>query len=178
MIHGGGHMLLSRRAIRASQTRHLLRQGFLPVSIDYRLCPEINLVDGPITDVCDAYRWVRTVLPKIAVVDGGVRLDPSRVVVIGWSTGGHLAMSLGWMAEAAGMPPPKAVLSFYAPVDFESGGMFSPIQFGRTSTVLTWKYYTELDSARFMFLPKPQMSLEQILSSLPAKPVSPHLSPP
>ncbi|KAH8697261.1 hypothetical protein BGW36DRAFT_296668 [Talaromyces proteolyticus] len=151
MIHGGGHMLLSRRAIRAAQTRHLLRQGFLPVSIDYRLCPEINLVDGPITDVCDAYQWIRTVLPKIALAEVGIQLNPSQVVVVGWSTGGHLAMSLGWMAEAAGIPPPKAVLSFYAPVDFESG---------------------ELDSARFMFMPKPQMSLEQILSSLPAKPIT------
>jgi acyl transferase domain-containing protein/acetyl esterase/lipase/acyl carrier protein len=151
MIHGGGHMLLSRRAIRSAQTRHLLRQGFLPVSIDYRLCPEINLIDGPITDVCDAYRWARTLLPEIALTEGRVQLDPSRMVVIGWSTGGHLAMSLGWTAKAAGMSPPNAVLSFYGPVDFESG---------------------ELDSARFMFLPKPQMSLEQILSSLPAKPIT------
>ncbi len=118
-------MMLSRRAVRPAQTRHLLRQGFLPVSIDYRLCPEINLIDGPITDVCDAYGWARTMLPEVAAAEGGVQLDPERVAVMGWSTGGHLAMSLAWTAEAAGMPPPNAVLSFYAPVDFSSGGKCS-----------------------------------------------------
>ncbi|KAK7957013.1 BcPKS16- polyketide synthase [Apiospora aurea] len=121
MIHGGGYVTLSRRAIRLEQTRYLLKMGLLPVSIDYRLCPEVNIIDGPMTDVCDAYRWVRQALPAIAL-GAGVRVDPSRVVVVGWSTGGQLAMSLGWTAPAAGLPPPNAALSFYAPVDFESGG--------------------------------------------------------
>lgn len=122
MIHGGGHITLSRRAVRPAQTRHLLRLGFLPVSIDYRLCPEINLVDGPFTDICDAFRWVSTALPMIMYSEQKLCVDPDRVVAIGWSTGGHLAMSLAWTAVEAGIPPPRAVLSFYAPTDFESGG--------------------------------------------------------
>lgn len=123
MIHGGGHVTLSRRAVRPAQTRHLLQLGFLPVAIDYRLCPEVNLTDGPIADVCDAYVWARTVLPKALLASAAsLEVDPQRVVAVGWSTGGHLAMSLGWTAEAAGHPAPNAVLSFYAPTDFESGG--------------------------------------------------------
>lgn len=123
MIHGGGHVTLSRRAVRPAQTRQLLKLGFLPVAIDYRLCPEISLVDGPIADVCSAYIWTRTELPKILMAsEPRVQVDPHRVVAIGWSTGGHLAMSLGWTAGAAGQPAPNAVLSFYAPTDFESGG--------------------------------------------------------
>lgn len=123
MIHGGGHVTLSRRAVRPAQTRHLLKLGILPVAIDYRLCPEVNLVDGPIADVCTAYIWARTVLPKVLLAsEASVQVDPNRIVAIGWSTGGHLAMSLGWTAEAAGHPAPNAVLSFYAPTDFESGG--------------------------------------------------------
>ncbi|POS72644.1 polyketide synthase [Diaporthe helianthi] len=58
MIHGGGHVTLSRRAVRPAQTRYLLELGILPVSIDYRLCPEVNLVDGPKQDVCDALKWI------------------------------------------------------------------------------------------------------------------------
>ncbi|RYP57380.1 hypothetical protein DL769_009517 [Monosporascus sp. CRB-8-3] len=151
MIHGGGYVTLSRRALRPAQTRYLISRGLLPVGIDYRLCPEINIIDGPITDVCDAYQWAREVLPGIAS-RAGVRVDPERVVAIGWSTGGQLAMSLGWTAEAAGMPPPNAVLSFYGPVDFESG---------------------ELDSAEFIAsLPKPEMSLERIVDALPSKPIT------
>lgn len=121
MIHGGGHMTLSRKAIRPIQTRYLLTHGYLPISIDYRLCPEINLIDGPITDVYDAYQWIQTVLPQIAL-RRGLAVDKNKVVVIGWSTGGHLAMSIGWTSKMAGVPPPIAVLSFYSPVDFESGG--------------------------------------------------------
>jgi acetyl esterase/lipase len=114
-------MTLSRKAIRPAQTQHLLANGFLPVSIDYRLCPELNLIDGPIADVCDAYRWVRTSLPRVAA-QHGIAVESAKVVVVGWSTGGHLAMSLGWTTKDAGVPPPAAILSFYAPYNFESGG--------------------------------------------------------
>ncbi|KAI5917885.1 BcPKS16, polyketide synthase [Camillea tinctor] len=151
MIHGGGYVTLSRRAVRPEQTRHLIRNGLLPVSIDYRLCPEVNINDGPMTDVCDAYRWAQEVLPEIAL-EFGVQVDPRRVAVVGWSTGGQLAMSLGWTAEASGLPPPAAVLSFYAPVDFESG---------------------ELDNSNFMAtLPEPELTLERIIEALPSKPVT------
>ena len=40
MIHGGGHVLSTRKDIRDDQTQILLKAGFLPVSVDYRLCPE------------------------------------------------------------------------------------------------------------------------------------------
>lgn len=128
MIHGGGYVTLSRRAVRPAQTRHLLRLGFLPVSIDYRLCPEVNLIEGPMTDVCDALRWARATLPGIMFSTTNLLVDGGRVVAVGWSTGGHLAMSLGWTAMEAGIQPPSAVLSFYAPTDFESGGRFQSIQ--------------------------------------------------
>lgn len=118
-------MTLSRRAIRPAQTRHLLANGILPVSIDYRLCPEVNLIDGPMADVCDALKWVRESLPQIAL-QRNITVDPSRVVAVGWSTGGQLAMSLAWTAPSAGLLPPAAVLSFYAPVDLESGGKLNP----------------------------------------------------
>lgn len=115
-------MTFSRKDIRTFQTQHLLANGFLPVSIDYRLCPEINLIDGAMADVCDAYKWAQTSLPQIALHQGIV-VDQNKVVVVGWSTGGQLAMSLGWTTKMAGLQPPTAVLSFYAPVEFESGGM-------------------------------------------------------
>jgi acetyl esterase/lipase len=115
-------MTLSRKAIRPIQTQHLLANGLLPVSIDYRLCPEVSLVDGPMTDVYDAYQWTRTTLPRIAT-QHGFTVNSNKVVIVGWSTGGQLAMSIGWKAKMTSIPPPTAVLSFYAPVDFESGGM-------------------------------------------------------
>lgn len=116
-------MTLSRKAIRPLQTAFLLAHGVLPVSIDYRLCPETNLIDGPITDVCDAYAWIQADLQAV-VKSEGVSVDEKRIVVIGWSTGGHLAMTTAWKSNEAGLKPPVAILSFYGPTDFESGGEY------------------------------------------------------
>ena len=111
-------MTLSRKAVRPAQIRYLVSNGFLPISLDFRLCPEISIFDGPFTDVRDGYRWVREQLPSL-YKNRGISLNVGQTVVLGWSTGGHLAMSLGWTTAEANIPPPAALLSFYAPVDFE-----------------------------------------------------------
>ncbi|GAB1316607.1 S-adenosyl-L-methionine-dependent N-methyltransferase [Madurella fahalii] len=120
MIHGGGHVMLSRKDIRPRQTRLLLERGLLPVSVDYRLCPEVTLTEGPMTDVRTALSWVRNTLPNLATSRPDIRPDGSKVVVIGWSTGGTLSMTLPFTAPANGIAPPDAVLAFYCPIDYES----------------------------------------------------------
>ena len=62
MIHGGGHVLSTRKDIGDDQTQILLKASFLPVSVDYRLCPEITVSEGPMRDVCDAFYWARKTL--------------------------------------------------------------------------------------------------------------------
>ncbi|KAH0593194.1 Polyketide synthase [Metarhizium humberi] len=119
MIHGGGHVMLSRQDIRPTQTQTLLEAGFLPISVDYRLCPEVSLPAGPMADVRDALGWVRRVLPNLPLLRPDIRPDGNRVVAVGWSTGGHLAMTLPWMAPATGIAPPDAILAFYCPTDYE-----------------------------------------------------------
>ncbi|KAI0531600.1 hypothetical protein GGR58DRAFT_508326 [Xylaria digitata] len=122
MIHGGGHTMSSRVDIRNDQTQILLAAGFLPVSIDYRLCPEVTITDGPMRDVCDAFYWARKTLPTMAISRRDIRPDGDRVVAVGWSSGAHLAMSLGWTTSAqgvGGVRPPDAVLAFYGPSDYE-----------------------------------------------------------
>lgn len=120
MIHGGGHTLLSRKDIRPKQTQLLLERGLLPVSIDYRLCPEVNIIDGPMTDVCDALKWARDELPQIDLNVPGLHTDGDKVVVIGWSTGGTLSLTLGFNAIKRGIKPPAAILAFYCPTDYEA----------------------------------------------------------
>lgn len=116
-------MTLSRKYIRPAQTRHLLAHGFLPVSLDFRLCPEVNLIDGPMADVCDGYRWAKEIMPQ-ELMKQGVVVDSEKIVAVGWSTGGHLALSLAWTTLQAGLPPPTAILSFYAPVNFDSADIY------------------------------------------------------
>ncbi|KAF1964890.1 hypothetical protein BU23DRAFT_604520 [Bimuria novae-zelandiae CBS 107.79] len=119
MIHGGGHVMLSRKDVRPKQTQILLDNGFLPVSVDYRLCPETTLLEGPMTDVRDALDWARKTLPHLYRKRSDVRIDGDRVVAVGWSTGGTLALSLGWTAPSAGLQAPEAILVFYCPTDYE-----------------------------------------------------------
>ncbi|KAH6856210.1 polyketide synthase [Chaetomium sp. MPI-CAGE-AT-0009] len=130
MIHGGGHVMLSRKDVRPRQTQLLLSAGFLPVSVDYRLCPETTLLEGPMTDVRDALAWARRVLPDPDASPRrrrpDVRVDGARLVAVGWSTGGTLALSLGWTAPAAGLAPPQAVLGFYCPSDYEDECWWRP----------------------------------------------------
>lgn len=118
--------MLSRNDIRLAQVKMLLEAGIVPVSIDYRLCPEVSLIEGPMTDALDAFRWIRETLPTIVRRRQDVLLDGSRVVTIGWSTGGMLALSLGWTSSAKGLQPPEATLAFYCPTDYEDDHWLQP----------------------------------------------------
>ncbi|QSZ37813.1 hypothetical protein DSL72_008913 [Monilinia vaccinii-corymbosi] len=150
MIHGGGHMTLSRKAIRPAQTSFLLANSILPISLDYRLCPEIDLISGPMVDICDAYGWAQTQL-KGLMSGRGVAVDPTKIIVIGWSTGGHLAMTTAWMTRNAGLKPPSAILAFYSPTDFESG---------------------DLDISRAVEYPGRKISMDKIRKSLSKRPIT------
>ncbi|KAI1746716.1 hypothetical protein F4782DRAFT_544916 [Xylaria castorea] len=119
MIHGGGHVMLSRKDVRPGQVRTLIDYGFLPVSVDYRLCPEVNIRDGPMTDIADALAWVQSDRSLRYLHTTGVIPDTKRLVVVGWSTGGTLGLQTGWTATEHGIRPPSAVLAFYCPTDYQ-----------------------------------------------------------
>ncbi|KAL2130203.1 hypothetical protein VTI74DRAFT_6770 [Chaetomium olivicolor] len=127
MIHGGGHLLFSRQDIPMKHVRVLLQRGFLPVSVDYRLCPEMSLFDGPVTDCRDALAWVREVLPSLPLSWPNVQIDPTKVLALGWSSGGQLAMTLGYTAKSRGIKPPDVILPFYSPSDLEAEFWDKPI---------------------------------------------------
>lgn len=118
--------MLSRDDIRLAQVKMLLDAGIVPISVDYRLCPEVNLVEGPMVDVLDALRWTRQTLPDVKRRRQDVELDGNTVVTVGWSTGGMLALSLGWTSLAEGVQPPDATLAFYCPTDYEDEHWLRP----------------------------------------------------
>lgn len=120
LIHGGGHLTLSRKVIRPAQVDFLLENDVVPISFDYRLCPQVNLINGPIADIRDAYLWMQTTLPTI-LERHGISTDATRIAVIGWSTGAHLAMTTAWTSVEMRVEPPRSILGFYGPTDFESG---------------------------------------------------------
>lgn len=138
--------MLSRNDMRPEQTNMLLKSGFLPISVDYRLCPETTLLEGPMTDVVDALAWIRNNLPNLPLSRKDIRVDTERVVAAGWSTGGHLAMSLAWTSVSRGIRPPEAVLALYCPTDYEDSFWVRPnIPHGSNCTVSDRSSSYELD---------------------------------
>jgi acetyl esterase/lipase len=126
MIHGGGFTMLSRKDVRAPQNQYLLDNGFLPVSVDYRLSPEVPVLQGGMKDVCDAMQWARESLPGLQLKIPSLRVSSKKLVVVGWSTGGTYAMTLPFTALQREVEPPSAVLAFYCPTDFEAESWYAP----------------------------------------------------
>ncbi|KAK3938475.1 Methylphloroacetophenone synthase [Diplogelasinospora grovesii] len=127
LFHGGGHVLFTRKDINMKHIKTLLERGFLPVSVDYRLCPEVNLAQGPMTDACDALAWARSTLPHLALAQPDVQINSEKLAAVGWSSGGHLAMTLAYTAKSRGVQPPDVVLAFYCPSNFEDEWWKHPI---------------------------------------------------
>jgi acetyl esterase/lipase len=78
------------------------KNGWVIVSIDYRLAPETQLPDI-IADVEDAFRWIRTSGTEL------FQADPQRVAVVGGSAGGYLTLISGYRVE----PRPVALVSLW-----------------------------------------------------------------
>ncbi|KAF2152735.1 hypothetical protein K461DRAFT_225874 [Myriangium duriaei CBS 260.36] len=153
MIHGGGHLLFSRQDIPMKHVRTLLARGYLPVSVDYRLCPEMSLFEGPVTDCCDALKWAREVMPTMKYSGPSVTVDSQRLLALGWSSGGQLAMTLGHTAKTRGIKPPDVILPFYSPSDLEADFWSKPI-FPAAAEEPPAEIWGELDSV----LPSPILS--------------------
>ncbi len=101
-LHGGALIWGSRTRMQAEQLARYVRDGFVVVAIDYRLAPETKL-PAILDDLKDAYEWIRKAGPAL------FQADPDRIVVVGHSAGGYLALMAGIVLT----PPPRALVSFY-----------------------------------------------------------------
>jgi len=99
-IHGGALINGGRQGIGPART--LLAEGFVVVSIDYRLAPETKL-PGIIEDVEDAFKWIRK--------HGRAKFqaDTSKIAVLGGSAGGCLTFTTGFRVQ----PPPTVLVAYW-----------------------------------------------------------------
>ncbi len=101
-IHGGALMLGHRESVPRWLMDAARENGWVLVSLDYRLAPETKLPEI-ISDIEDAFRWIRTSGPE------QFQADPARVAVAGGSAGGYLTLVSGYRIE----PRPVALVSLW-----------------------------------------------------------------
>jgi acetyl esterase/lipase len=92
-VHGGA-WIRGDKSEAAGFARGMIAQGYLVVSLNYRLYPAAKFPDM-IEDVKCAIRSLRAHASEY-------NLDPNRIAAIGASSGGHLVSLLGTSDESAG----------------------------------------------------------------------------
>jgi acetyl esterase/lipase len=104
----------------------LLKAGYVVVSIDYRLAPQVKL-PAILDDVGDACDWVRQRGPEL------FRIDPTNLFVMGQSAGGYLTMMAGVQVK----PRPRALVSFWGYGDIVGAWYSEPDTFYRQQPLVT-----------------------------------------
>ncbi|KAI8717207.1 hypothetical protein NCS52_00795800 [Fusarium sp. LHS14.1] len=109
-FHGGAFMLGSSKMINKDQVNDCLERGWIVVAPNHRLCPGVNLIEGPVQDSRDLLAWV---------YDGGLQaaisshattkyiVDVDHVFAFGASSGGTLSLCLGFGV-------PRTVIGIYS----------------------------------------------------------------
>jgi acetyl esterase/lipase len=124
-IHGGALIMGHRGGVDRALLDGLIAAGYVVVSIDYRLAPEVK-VPAIIEDVRDACRWVRERGPEL------FRVAPDRIAVMGASAGGYLTLVSGYAVE----PRPKALVAYYGYGDIAGAWYSRPDPFYRTQPLV------------------------------------------
>lgn len=86
--------------------RYFAARGYVVFSIDYRHAPDFHF-PAPLTDIKTALTWIKRNGAKY-------NADTSRIALLGRSAGAHLAVMTAYDST---LPPVKAVVGFYTPID-------------------------------------------------------------
>lgn len=109
VVHGGSWQHGDRAEL-AALNRYLAARGYVVASVGYRFAPQ-----WPFPAARDDVREAIAFL-KVHAAEYG--LDPHRLVLLGRSAGGQIALSL---AYAASDPDIRGAIAFYAPADMNYG---------------------------------------------------------
>lgn len=125
-IHGGALIVGARDGVDARLRDLLLKEGYVFVSIDYRLAPETKL-PAILEDVGDAIRWIRKDLKEKLPVNG------DKLAVLGGSAGGYLTLTTGYRVQ----PPPVCLVSFWGYGDIAGDWYSKPDAFYRRQPLVS-----------------------------------------
>ena len=108
VIHGGGWVEGDKERMLEAFCLPFVQHGFVVANVEYRLA-QAATAPAAVNDVLEAAKWFRDRAADYKV-------DPNRIIVIGSSAGGHLAMMVGMAPESAGLGPSikiAAIINFY-----------------------------------------------------------------
>lgn len=126
-IHGGALITGSRESVPQQLRKLAAEEGYVLVSIDYRLAPQAKIQEI-ISDLRDALTWIREKGP------GLFDADVSRLVVSGGSAGGYLTMMAGTL-----QPRPKALVTYWGYGSLDARWYTEPSEHYRTVVPLVTK---------------------------------------
>jgi acetyl esterase/lipase len=106
VVHGGGWNGGDRKQLSALN-HHLAARGYAVAAVSYRLAPAATW-PAPRDDVLAALEWLRTRAGELGI-------DPARLVLLGRSAGGQIALAAAYGPPAA--PGVRGVISLYGPAD-------------------------------------------------------------
>ncbi|KAF2668883.1 alpha/beta-hydrolase [Microthyrium microscopicum] len=116
IIHGGAWMVGASSMINKDQIKDCLDRKWIVVSPNHRLCPQVDVLEGPMTDIRDFLAWIYDGNLDKELKNAGleVSVNKDKVMSFGTSSGGHLALSLGYDV------PRKVVAIYdqYSPASF------------------------------------------------------------
>ncbi len=112
----GGAWQRGAPAATARFSAYMAAQGYTVFAIDYRHAPK-HQFPTQIEDVQTALTWISDRATTYSI-------DPSRMALVGWSAGAHLAMLATY---GPGALPVQAVVSYYGPVNLAAGYYNPPV---------------------------------------------------
>jgi acetyl esterase/lipase len=119
-IHGGALIMGSRTGVPRELLDLCRAEGYVLVSLDYRLAPEVKL-PAIIEDVQDAFRWLHDKGPELLAI------NPAKMVVTGGSAGGYLTMMTGICVK----PRPQGLVAYWGYGDVDGDWYTKPSEFYR-----------------------------------------------
>ncbi|KAF2234981.1 alpha/beta-hydrolase [Viridothelium virens] len=105
--------------VSADQIEDCQERGWIVVVPEHRLCPQVDILQGPVSDCRDLLDWIYAGGLDEELASSGAtspfKVDDKRVVTFGTSSGGTLALTLGFDVKR----PVVAILDLYGATNFQ-----------------------------------------------------------
>lgn len=96
VLHAGAWIFGSSRLINADQLQDCLSRNWIVLSPEFRLCPQVDVLEGPIGDARACLAWVESGGLDRELRIHGFAADLDRIASYGMSSGGSLALCLSF----------------------------------------------------------------------------------